>query len=1017
MNQGLQLSLLGKPEIRVNGQDSGLVSIKPRGLLFYLALQSGPVARSTLAGIFWGDKPETVARANLRTALSQLRQHIGECLSTRRQTVAFNPACNHTIDVVDFEAACREEAVPELRRAVDMFRGDFLEDFAVPDSLAFEEWVSLERERLRRLVLEVLDRLVDDALAQADWKQAIQEARRALALEPWRERSHRQLILALANNGERSAALAQFEACRRLLAEELDVTPSAETLALVARLKTPEAASVQPPQDEAQRGQHPDEDPPPRHNLPAPTTPFIGRADELAQSVEVLASSAVRLLTVIGPGGIGKTRLALSAAWRLLKEARFQDGVYFVPLADADGQTALITAIASAIDLPFTSQLPPQTQLVSYLKRKHMLLVLDNFEHLTGHAGWLVELLENSPRLSLMITSRTGLNLYEEGILELGGLPEPEAVQLFAQRARRASLGFDLGAEKPAVTGICQLLLGVPLAIELAAAWVRTLSCADIASEIQSNLDFLSGAWKNVPDRQHSLRATFVYSWQLLSPREQSIFQKLCLFRGGFSRTAAAQVAEASLRDLSLLVNKSLVQRGSNGRYTVHELLRQYGLEEIGPAEIAGTQARHGRYFARYVGARATHIAQFEEQQALADLTLEIENLREAWKWALSCVETDPAEAVTALGEMIHFLAYYFYQQGWYQDGQRLFTGALEAMQTAGWHHSRPEFQLLVSQARARLARIFFFLGEFENSRSLLEQSLADLAEHTDPSEKATVLGWLGANLFRLGQFGAAEEALHQSLHLFRAQADLAGEAYALNSLGALASSRGDYDQAMAYDLACLEIYRRTGYERGLEACLNNIGSTYGRRGEPGLAQSYYEEALSIARRINYPLGIMSALSNNGSNARQRGDHAQAEAYYRESLALAREWGDRRWVAVNLDGLGASYLGAGDLEAARAALVEGLQEALTIRSVQDILNILASVGQLFLQQGRPEEARLVLNLILVHPAAPRWSRDQAERLWQVLEKQYRVVASSPGSEDDIVLETVTPRIMSILQKM
>src|SRR5687767_9259248 len=329
-----------------------------------------------------------------------------------------------------------------------------------------------------------------------------------------------------------------------------------------------------------------------RTDLPVLPTPLIGRQTEVDQLRELLNDSGCRMLTLVGPGGIGKTRLAIETASQ--SQSEFADGVYFVPLAPIAASRFLVPVIADSIGFSFQgeSSLDPKSQLLNYLNEKQVLLLIDNLEHLLGDPAFcdfFTELMERTAKVKLLVTSRESLGLQGEWVFEVHGLPIPEgqavegtSVELFLQRARRAFVAFDARMEDyAAIVRICRLVDGMPLGIELAAAWVRTLSCEEIEHEIERGLDFLSLSAKDLPARHRSMRAVFDHSWQLLPGNEQSVLLRLSIFRGGFSREAAEQVTGATLPVLSALVTKSLIRRSGTGRYDLHELIRQYALKQL----------------------------------------------------------------------------------------------------------------------------------------------------------------------------------------------------------------------------------------------------------------------------------------------------------------------------------------------------------------------------------------------------------------------------------------------------
>jgi len=621
--------------------------VKAQALLFYLAATGRPHSRDTLAGLLWGDMPEAQAAKNLRNALSNLKALAGAHLNIARDEVSFNRESEYWLDVEIFLAALSDPADQKdlrvLHNAVELYQGDFLEGFYVDDSLALDEWMAGRRSLLKGLMLQALHTLVVRHLERAEHAAGIDYANRLLVLEPWREETHRHLMILLARSRQRSAALAQFETCRKVLTAELGVEPMPETMALYNRLK---AAAAPPP-----------------HNLPPQPTPFVGREPELAEIAVFLDDPNAQLLTLVGPGGIGKTRLALQAAAHCIDpdmaiEARFSEGVFLVPLvADTmpgPDQTpeSLVEALAAGLRVDLSGPVHPQAKLLNYLRDKELLLLLDNFEHLTNQARQLADILRLAPKVKALVTSRIRLNLQQERLIEVKGLDVPtsleavadpaneySAIKLFVQQAQRIKSGFGLSeAERGAVIRICQLVEGAPLGIELAASWLRVLSCAEIVIEIEKGLDFLTTNWQNVPERHRSLRAVFDYSWNLLAPDERASFAKLAVFQSGFQREAAAQVADASLTLLADMVDKSLLRRAATGRYELHDLLRHYAEEKLRADEALYAQVRnaHCRYYAELMSQHRAELQDDDVSAPLTELDAERENVRAAWNWAVS---------------------------------------------------------------------------------------------------------------------------------------------------------------------------------------------------------------------------------------------------------------------------------------------------------------------------------------------------------------------------------------------
>lgn len=599
---GLAIYVLGAPELYLHGKPLAGLPAKTQALLIYLALTRQPHPRVTLANLLWGELPEKSARANLRKAIQQLCTTLPDHFQSERQSVALRAAHTIWIDAVAFTEQIAEaqetNAAQPLDEALQLYRADFLFSFFVRNAPDFETWQLAQREHLREQLVGALETLAQQWAEQHELARAVAVTRRLLRLEPWRETAHRQLMELLARNGERSAALAHFDVCREQLRRELDVDLAAETIALHEQIRadefnlSPERPPLVIPMAQL------------RHNLPSPTTPLLGRAEEIAQLLQLFADSSRRLVSIVAPGGMGKSHLAVTVATELLP--LFADGVYFVALAPLSDVENMTSTMAAAVGYTFQNDgRTPKQQLLDYLRAKELLLLLDNAEHLLAGVGLFTEILQTASKVRLLVTSRERLRLHSETVFPLARLAlsgkddaEGAAADLFVQTAQRVRPAFEPTAtDWPAIHQICQFVGGMPLGLILAASWVELLSPVEIAVEIGRSLDFLAVELNDMPERHHSLRAVFETTWQRLSAEERIVFQKLAVFRGGFTREAAECVADASLATLTALKHKALIQTQPNGRFQIHELLRQFALEKLhATGEFAEIEKRYKAY-------------------------------------------------------------------------------------------------------------------------------------------------------------------------------------------------------------------------------------------------------------------------------------------------------------------------------------------------------------------------------------------------------------------------------------
>jgi predicted ATPase/DNA-binding SARP family transcriptional activator len=676
----LKVYLLGAPRFSLDGEPLALGRRKVIGLLAYLAVTAQAHSRDYLAGLFWPDYDSSGARANLRRDISRLRAEVGEdTLLTEGDQVQLNPQAQVWLDVAEFSRRVSqvkqhghtlhpnspplcEDCARLLREAVDLYEGDFMSGFSLLDSAPYDEWQFFESETLRSRLAEALQHLIHWSTQAGDLPQAVTYNRRWLALDALHEPAHRQLMLLYAWSGQQAAAVRQYKELSRLLKRELGVSPDPETErvyqavqgrelglpdAAETRHLSPPEVSTAPAESQASAK--------PKHNLPVPATPFVGRQAETRSLLDLLdKNSPVRLITLLGPGGSGKTRLGIQVASQLLTHAAadFRDGAWFVALAPLSDPAFILPVIAQVMGFTIAVQEDPRQVLLDLFASKQMLLVLDNFEHLISPESqqFLADLLGRAPQLKVLVTSRTRLNVRGETLFPVEGLPVPEenqsldtapsvqafaALELFQESAIRVKPDFVLNDHLEAVVDICRLLQGMPLGIELAAAWLELLSPPEIENEIKRSLDFLETDWVDMPERQRSLRAVFNSSWMLLDEAERRVVPGLSIFQGSFTRQAAEAVTGASLKVLLGLVHKSWLQRTPDDRFAIHELLRQYAYDKLDstPGGLNRARTRHATYYADFATAQNQAMNGLTQKEAFATLRAEFENVRAAWNW------------------------------------------------------------------------------------------------------------------------------------------------------------------------------------------------------------------------------------------------------------------------------------------------------------------------------------------------------------------------------------------------
>lgn len=938
----LMIRLLGPFLATLDGTPVlGFESEKVRALLAYLAFESGEVHyREQLAGLLWAEMPDARARSNLSQALYNLRRLLDASETNQpfllgsHNMIRINPSSDFEVDAISFsnllaqadlhrhapENLCKD-CVEKLQQAVMLYRGDFLEGLSCGSGLAIEEWCRARRARFNRNALEALHRLATYHESQDAISEALEYAWMQVELDPLDEAAHRQLMRLLAASDQRSLALAQFRQLERILAEELSVTPERATIELFEQIREPTQGK-----SSACRA---------RHNLPAPLTAFIGRRSELERLKKAVQDPGSRLLTILGPGGSGKTRLALELARSCTGE--YPDGVFMVGMNPLSSSEAILPALIEAVGAPLQHKGEPQQQLTNFLRDKTMLLVLDGFEHLLDGAGLLVEILQAAPSVKLLVTSRTRLNIKVEQAFSLEGLhyPQPaaaeedilasEAVQLFLDGSRRIQPELEPSlANLQCMLQICRQVQGMPLGILLASSWLASVELEQIAVEIERSLDFLSAEWADVPARQRSLRATFDHSWNLLSQDERAILKNLSVFQGGFSRHAARIVAGASPHKVRALVDKSLLLRSSGGRFGMHELLRQYSAQK--QAENAddyhAVHERHSQYYSSALQRWAPRLRSPQQENALEEMDVDLENIRISWNWAAQ------SGAIPLLYSMVDALCLYFSLRVRYHEGEGACRLALEKLDSIVPREEEPSIRLRIMIWQSHFTRL---LGRNDQAQRLRDecQGLLERAHHFPESAdfERALLSFETGEAIKEREYAAAREYYHTSLRAFQVLAENWWAGQAMLNLAICSIQVGDFDAAQAWLEQCLVRLPQHGDRRSLAKALRWKGFLHVRRGELEAAVSGMQEAAAIYRSVGDRINNADSMSGLGIILLWAGRYAEAIDLSNQSLQIYQELGDRYQTAFMLGIKGLTLAFRGDysqaVESFEAAIAQG----------------------------------------------------------------------------------------------
>ncbi len=946
----LSVLVLGPPRFELKGAPLRLQRRKVAALLAYLAVTARPHGREALTALLFPEQPAERARADFRQTLSFLKGLVGdEWLNADRADVALSPRRGLLVDVHEFRRLARcdgqapdaaSHAGEALARAADLYRGDFLSEFRLRDSPPFEEWQFFEQERLRREYGEVLARLVDACGSSGQLDRAIENARRWLALDPLDERVHCSLMRLYGRAGRRAAALRQYEQCRSILARELNEEPSAETERLADAIRGAHGAELaaglqsaapargvpsRAPARASPRSTPPvPAAPPPPNNLPEPATQLVGREKELAHLRELLALGDTRILTLTGPGGTGKTRLAVEAA----REAagRFGEGTFFIDLAPLREPAEVVPAIAAALGVrrPVGAARPVDAMLADHLRRRRVLLLLDNFEHVAAASAQVEQLLASALHARAIVTSRRSLHLaaakefpvpplsVEQAAAGADALQVTrcESVRLLAERAATARPDFVVTAENAAALGeICARLDGLPLAIELAAPRLRLLTPQDLARRLADCLDLAAGPLPGAPARQQTLRRTLDWSYDLLDDGEKKLFARFAVFAGGASVDAAERVCRGGPEDadvlagLSSLADHSLLHRDESGgetRLRMLETILEYARERLeagGEAETAG--ARHAAFFLSLVEQAEPQLHGPEQMRWVARLVQEEHNCGRAMSWLL-------------------------------RRGKA--TEALRLAVALRWFHHRR--------------------GDFELGARWLEEALALPQSASLGEERARALDALGWLVFVQGDWARAHALYAEGLALARRLGARGVEAALLADLGVAERWLGSDDEGTRLCEEAVAIAREIGGPARLATSLIWAYGTTGGRPVGRSPREGLEEAVRISQRCGDLWGTAHALNSLGDFLREAGEHAEACSRYEGALRAFQELGDRWMTAWTFEGLGRALFLGGETKRGAAHLRESLSLFVRLGDRGGAVHVLGRLGMVARALGR-----------------------------------------------------------------
>ena len=812
-------------------------------------------------------QPDKVIK-NLRGRVSELRHALEPDLQQGQDSqfilntdggYLFNSDSDSWVDTLVFgetidEADAKREkdhweaALNLYEEAITLYAGEFLaEDL-------YEDWTETARNHWQQLYLTALSRAAECEAQLGNYDSAIRYLRSVLRIEHHRESAYRHIMVYHSWASERDMAIRVYEECVEILREYLDVEPSTETQVIYGHIlsdKLPKPAPFVP------------------NNLPESTTSFVGREEELIELGEKLQDPKCRLLSLVGPGGIGKTRLALQAAQEHL--AQFRDGVFFIPLAPVQRGDLLSESAGEALGFQLQEGANATEQLIEHLKHKFILIILDNLEHLQLESeDWMFKILEGTSHLKILATSRERIHLGSDHPSLLTGLSYPtekefvndqlaqyEAVKLFLQIAKKVAPGYAFKEDDHIhVVQLCRLLDGLPLGIELAASWTSSHSCQEILAQIESYsenpvADQIESESNDLETQQRhrSLRAAFEWSWQLLPTAEQAVLARLSVFRSDFDKKAAHMVAEAMPVSISSYIDKSLLQRVSAERFSIHEAIREFLLEKLSAIdEYKRTARRHGNYFLSFITDRAKNL-ESSETRAVNEVAQELKEIRAAWSWA---IREDHAVLELAIGP---------------------------------------------------LSQIYEIRSRFHAGSEALREAVDFFGDKEIPAYHRLLVRY-GRLLMRLRCHQETTESLEKGLRLAKTAGDPLEVAHAERALGLLAQEQGDYGLAEERLQTALELYEKLQNDRGIANVFHGLALVAYWRGSFKEGYQYASQSLDRFEALSDQRSSAMALDILGLLANKQGHDSEAEGYFRQCLVIHRKLGDRRRLSTGLSHLG-----------------------------------------------------------------------------------------------------------------
>lgn len=963
MQPSVQIKLLGLPQLSSEKASKQALRLNnPTLLLLYLANKADWVSRSELAFLFRPDDDESTALKHIRLLLHRAKKiPWASNLETDSKRAKFTPST----DVKAFKTALSNK---DWQAATNLYENDFFADYSNADLATYSAWLELERADLLSSYQLALRKHAQNLEGQADFEAAAQMYANLLKLDDLNEDALQDYLKAAYNAGQREQALTAYKRFYDLLQDEYSALPLQETIELVERIQANKALSQESPSAHRTKAL-----------LPKQDTRFVGRNKDLARLSETLLNPDCRLLTLVGLGGSGKTRVALELA--RLEHSQFKDGVCFVPLAALSSSDAFLTSVAQALGLNLSPQLSEQEQLDAFLKDKELLLLLDNFEHLLSAGPALSDLLKKHAKLSCLVTSRERLKLKGEWLFDLEGLDYPrhlddltrqeleafDALHLFINSAKRVAPRLVLSdSDLVLVAQIAQRVEGLPLALELAASWVKSMPIQQIVQQLNEGHDLLRSEELGLAKRHQNLNVILKQTWRSLSDEKKQTLTKFSIFQGGCSLEAAEAVTGAHFSILLSLVNESLLKRLANNRFDMHELLKQYSHAQLSKdaSQAAQLKLRHSQFYYETLKHEDYSLTNLSKEKQ-AEFTQDLNNYKAAWQYF---VEHANHEVLQDLSRPVFS---YFFASGRLQEGWLLFK------------ESTAQVKLKDSNVLAALklseGRFAHKLGKSKEAQQAYEYGL-NLSHKHNSKTIASAYAYLGELHLEKGHYDQASSALEASHTHAQKQGDWRQMAYVNNLRGGAAKSQAQYELAKQAYTQSLEAFIELNDAMGQAIALNNLANVAEAQKEYETAKTQYLNCLALFEAMSFLKGIAVVKSNLSIAYLKLNKLDQAKQYAQESLSLKESLKDHRGIVVSQINLNHIFLARKDFETAECYAVKAFKEAQKNAYIPLIIESASSLVELCQHAKDDELAQELKSSLLQHPNCNEDTKTDLEQL-------------------------------------